>query len=837
MVSRTKVLFFVLFSFLLQFALPSTQASALSFSQCTFSYTDSKKTVIESDCQNKLPEGNYTRKSVQAGKISYFFESEVNDQGLVDKCSAYIVVVSDSNGQGGTIGGTIAEKNAVHCTAIDAGSIKISTTAANNDTRDDAANKVLRTKLADLIQKKCRGLGSADAIDSCNSRALASVDTCGSAALDAANQAATVGGAGTNASDVFIANIVPCISSATGLSESAIKSALGPNIYKEVSDASNNANVSDECVLDEDNKCVDDSEEKSSCAVDGIGWIICPVMNFIGDLNDKAYGFLSNSFLQVDPDLLGDDTEAAWKSFRDIANVLFVIAFLIIIYSQITGGGISNYGLKKMLPKLIIAAILVNTSFILCRVAVDVSNIVGNSIPSFFDVTFSSTAGDTPTTANTDLPLWKDAIGAALIAGTALIGLVLVISLGVPGLIALVIIVLILVARKAAIILLVVIAPLAFVAYLLPNTEQWFKKWWKLFSSLLILYPVIGVVFGASALAAKIINNGDVVMQLTALGVSVLPLFAVPLLLKSSISGLGAVGARLGGSLDRATGAATKGSKDRLKRRGENIEARMAGSDNRFARLAGGYRNRRAFGRKSMETDTARRQQQALTAHVLNNPGNYDPRQLAEAKSASLKEYNEEVGREKSTMSDVDHTGLMNIVKDKNASEERRAAAAGVIGSRSFRKGHQELLDYLGDENHLDAASGQLDSAIKTIQQQTAYDMKDQPIGMGDQDKSALGEGKFTKPVGVNATGTKRTVSQEAMLKRLEEGKLSEQSFASMNPDDLSLIQGLKTDGHLTAAAQTTIDGIIDRLRDPAMATVYASSKENARKVHDTLHS
>jgi hypothetical protein len=837
MVTRTKVLFFVLFSFLLQFALPSAQASALSFSQCTFSYTDSKKLVIESDCQNKLPEGNYTRKSVQAGKISYFFESEVNDQGLIDKCSAYIVVVSSSNGQGGTIGGTIAEKNAVHCTAIDAGNIKISTTAANNDTRDDAANKVLRTKLTDLIQKKCQGLGSADAISTCNSNALASVDACGNTALDAANRADSVGGAGTNASEVFIATIAPCISGATGLSESAIKKALGPDIYKEVSDASNNANVSDECVLDENNKCESENEDKTTCAVDGIGWIICPAMNFIAGLNDKAYEFLSDYFLQIKPELLTDKaTLSAWTSFRDIANVLFVIAFLVIIYSQITGAGVTNYGIKKMLPRIIVAAILVNISYFICQIAVDISNIVGSSIVAFF--------GDVPVAGGGDAPGvigggWE-AAATAVLAVAATVALVLLVILAPSVLLVLAVIVMILIARQAFVILLIVVSPIAFVAYLLPNTEQWFKKWWKALSTLLLLFPIIGIVFGASSLASEILfkvaGEEGQMLAIVALGVQALPLFAVPLLLKGALSAAGSVGQRLSGYADKAQSRGTKDARETAKRLGENVEARMAGSDNRFARLTGGYRNRRAFGRKSMETDTARRQQQALTQHVLDNPGSYNARQVAEAKSASLKEYNEEIGREKSTMSDVDHAGLMNIVKDKNASEERRAAAAGMIGSRSFRKGHQELLDYLGDESHVDA-TGKMDSTIKTAQQQAAYDMKDQPLGMGDADKSALGEGRFTKPGGVNAAGIKRTVSQEGMLQRLEEGKISEQSFASMNPDDLSLIQGLKTGGHLTPAAQKTIDDVIDRLKDPAMATVYANSKENAREIHKILHS
>lgn len=77
----------------------------------------------------------------------------------------------------------------------------------------------------------------------------------------------------------------------------------------------------------------------SSCAIQGIGWIVCPVMNFLGKLNDLAFNFLSSSFLETESRLIDDDrTKTAWENFRNIANVLFVIAFLAIIYGQMTGG-------------------------------------------------------------------------------------------------------------------------------------------------------------------------------------------------------------------------------------------------------------------------------------------------------------------------------------------------------------------------------------------------------------------------------------------------------------------------------------------------------------------
>lgn len=386
------------------------------------------------------------------------------------------------------------------------------------------------------------------------------------------------------------------------------------------------------------------SDASTSCAVEGIGWIVCPVINFMADLNDKALEFLGDQFLSISPDFFenGSASGTAWKSFRDIANVAFVVVFLLIIYSQITGGGFTNYGIKKLLPKIIIVAVLVNTSFFLCQIAIDLSNIVGNSVAALMN-TIPTTSADQATQAVG----WKDVSGKVLAAtGGIVIALVLLSVIGPAALLALAIVVLILIARKALIILLVVISPLAFVAYLLPNTEQYFKKWWKIFSTLLLIYPIIGLIFGASQLAAKAIvasAPGDPLIQLTALGVMAIPLFAIPFVLKGVTSSMGTIGAKLSGMQDRATNAAGKGAKDKLKRRAENIEARAANSGNRYARFAGGFRNRRAFRRKSMEEATSRNQEEGLLQHITAHPNSYNDQQRAAAAATLDKRYSEEV--------------------------------------------------------------------------------------------------------------------------------------------------------------------------------------------------
>ncbi|MCA9327653.1 hypothetical protein KDA14_03950, partial [Candidatus Saccharibacteria bacterium] len=66
-------------------------------------------------------------------------------------------------------------------------------------------------------------------------------------------------------------------------------------------------------------------------------------------------------------------------------------------------------------------------------------------------------------------------------------------------------ILIILMLRKALIVLLIVVSPIAFVLYLLPNTEKFFSKWMKMFGQLLMVFPVVGLLFGAGQLASTII--------------------------------------------------------------------------------------------------------------------------------------------------------------------------------------------------------------------------------------------------------------------------------------------------------------------------------------------
>jgi MFS family permease len=224
------------------------------------------------------------------------------------------------------------------------------------------------------------------------------------------------------------------------------------------------------------------------------------------------------------------------------------------IFSQLTNWGIGNYGLKKLLPRLIIAAILVNVSYLISALAVDLSNIVGSNLQDVL-VGIRGTL-DGPNTVI--VPSWESTVSFILATGTGLaaagaaIGgiaittgasmgaaLILLLPLLLSVLLAALVALIVLAARQALIIILIIIAPLAFVAFLLPNTEKLFDRWRGLFTTMLIFFPLFSLIFGGSQLAAFLLiqtaSGGNAInIILLALFVQVAPLVLTPLLIRFS---------------------------------------------------------------------------------------------------------------------------------------------------------------------------------------------------------------------------------------------------------------------------------------------------------------
>ena len=320
-----------------------------------------------------------------------------------------------------------------------------------------------------------------------------------------------------------------------------------------------------------DNKCQEKSDEDdkvedsgTTCKIDGpLGWVLCPLFEFLGGVADGMYQYLTG-FLEVKPVIFNANNEngawVAYQAFLPFANILLAIAFLLVIYSEATGNGfgaLSNYSAKKILPRLVVFAILVNLSWWICAAAADISNILGASLKEFFEGVSNAAIGSTDGGDKSWLSIVHAVVGGVGLAG-AVAGVVVLgqfgalIAILLLVLLVIVLIILMLLVRQALIIMMIVLAPLGVACAVLPNTKSIFDKWVKLFGGLLVTYPAIALIYGASALASDVLRtangvNDSVIMDIVVEGVRIIPLFAVPFLIFGCLNGFGKITAAISG--------------------------------------------------------------------------------------------------------------------------------------------------------------------------------------------------------------------------------------------------------------------------------------------------
>jgi len=317
-------------------------------------------------------------------------------------------------------------------------------------------------------------------------------------------------------------------------------------------------------------------DKQSYCQENGgfLSWMLCPAIADGAATAGGLLGFIT-SLTTVHTSIIEQFSKQdssiykAWSAFRNIANIGFVIMLLVVVFSQVTNIGISNYNIKKILPKLIITAILVNFSYLIMGVLIDLSQIAGNGIGALIrSVAADGMDADASTRASaiisaiagsvTGVAGGLAGIGVATgaLAGPAII--LPVVMFIVTTLISVFFGFIMLTIRQAAIIMVVVLAPLMMVLYALPNTAAITKKYLSIVKSLLMLYPMFIFATSAGALASSIIigTSTDILMMIVGGLLNVLPYFAIPSMTSKSLAGLGAIT----GAFDKMRGGALKGA-------------------------------------------------------------------------------------------------------------------------------------------------------------------------------------------------------------------------------------------------------------------------------------
>ncbi|HET7827352.1 MAG TPA: hypothetical protein VFK97_00595, partial [Candidatus Saccharimonadales bacterium] len=353
------------------------------------------------------------------------------------------------------------------------------------------------------------------------------------------------------------------------------------------------------------------SDTASSCISDsGLSWIVCPVINGLSESADVMNGFIEGQLNFSVQDNLGGSVHSAWTIFRTLTSIILVIVMLVMVFSQAIGGGpFDAYTVRKLLPKLVAAIILIQISWPLCLYAIQLANDAGQAIGQLMAAPFG---GPGALELGSLLKRWNEAGGIIVGIGATGLGLGVTISEILTGgfliklawpiltLAALLILIAVLtdfavlLIRNALIVLLVMTAPLAFIAYVMPGMETYWKKWRENFIRVLFFFPLlIAIIYGGRIFAWVVGGLGtpgplDLIMILVAFFG---PYFFLPKAFKWAGPGLAAAANAVTNSwpISKGREAAKKGLMDR-QQRGLDAKAKELNPDKE------GYAKARRFG-------------------------------------------------------------------------------------------------------------------------------------------------------------------------------------------------------------------------------------------------
>ncbi len=169
--------------------------------------------------------------------------------------------------------------------------------------------------------------------------------------------------------------------------------------------------------------------------------------------------------------------EVGWGITRDLTNMFFLVALVFI--GLATALKIKEYQFQKTLPRLILIALLINFTPVVCGVIVDGSNIIMNFFIeklSGMELFINSFAAQGAIIQKA-VSGWYNPLNVLESVLQALImiwfnSLASIIFLLFTGLF---------IMRHVAIWILVILSPLAFFSYIFKATEKFFEQWWNQF--------------------------------------------------------------------------------------------------------------------------------------------------------------------------------------------------------------------------------------------------------------------------------------------------------------------------------------------------------------------
>lgn len=486
-----------------------------------------------------------------------------------------------------------------------------------------------------------------------------------------------------------------------------------------------------------ENPDASDKEDKKDCGdvLDSglLGYFICPAINVAISFADGAWSIFEFLLINNPLDRSGAYYDS-WTKVRDLANAILVVIFLGIVISQVSNIGISNYGIKKMLPRLVIVAVAINISYYLMQVIIDIANITGKSIDGIFSgfESYSGLKAANGWSVLLDSILLSatvvGSVGVTLAAGAVLGWPAIILFLGamiIPAIIGIIAGLLALQVRSMLIPILAIFSPVALVAWVLPNTQKLFDKWKSMFTGLVFLYPLASIYYGGLKFAASLTlgeGKSSSIQRLMALAALFIGTFMVAVIaIKSNsimgkiIGGIGGFANKLGASrlgglvsntasgmmssrkaefLSKGIGGRknpfTIGAHKAMKRFNDNKKLRQIDQANYEAYADKGFKESLASGKydsrlRSLELPGSKARIQEMTHSLIST----------EVKNAQISFGNASIQELKSALSDAIKNG--DDVKAR-AAQNILLSSRGPVGIDAHNQAISESESYMSDD-------------------------------------------------------------------------------------------------------------------------------------------
>jgi len=192
-----------------------------------------------------------------------------------------------------------------------------------------------------------------------------------------------------------------------------------------------------------------------------------------------------------------------WTVFRDLSNMVFIFILVYIAFATILQ--LSNFNTKRTLAVLIVVALLLNFSFFLTGIVIDISNVLGTFL---YDAMTNNKTEDLGTQFQTHLALQniqestRESVDTPsrilfLIGGAVFLFISAFVFLAGAILFAL---------RTVGLFIVLALSPIAFAAAILPRTREYWNRWLSKLFNLSFLLPIYLLL---TAIVLLIITGGE----------------------------------------------------------------------------------------------------------------------------------------------------------------------------------------------------------------------------------------------------------------------------------------------------------------------------------------